>query len=174
MSIAILNSFVAAASVYGGIAPKHLATHLGPVLDGIASAMAERDGYMLDSDEAPLVLDNITRAVAAANEAAVVAEHGSAAAQSSPMIMLTVTQSEWEIDNAAVRITYGGGRTYAALLVYLRNGACEVRVGAYPFAMEFDAESGDVLANLADIAASIERRRAATGITARAPGAFCW
>lgn len=173
MSIAILNSFVAAASIYGGIAPKHLAAHLGPVLDGIAESLANRNDYGLDSDEAPLVLDNIVRAVDAANADAVCEVWGDEEPDA-PMILLTTEQRPHDVDNCAVRITYGGGRTYASLLVYLRNGICEVYVGAYPSAMEFDSESGDVLANLADIAASIERRRAATGATARKPGALRW
>lgn len=150
-------SFVAAATVYGGIAPKHLPAHLGPVLDGIAQTLSSRDDYALGTDDVPGVIDNITRAVEAANQAAIVAEHGTD--QSAPMILLAVEQRADDPD--IVRITYGGGRTYAALLVVVRTGVCSMRVGAYSFATEFAGDAIDVPGILADLAASIERRRAA-------------
>lgn len=149
----IVPAFVAASSVFGGIAPRHLEHYLLPAI------AAHRDGCGFVADMEALALA-VRAAVEAANRAAVEAEFGAVAAQTSPMIMLEIDdRPDPEAGGEPrVNITYGGGRTFARLIVHLATGHCSWDVGARPYAVRWSTHPEGNLPDPADLEASALKR----------------
>ena len=159
----VLRRFIAAATAFGGTAPSHLPPSLVPVMERLADRFSGRDIYEFTDDERQLVIGEIKAAVEAANKAAYKAAGGGKNGDHFPMCFLEIAEVEGDL-----RISYGGGRTFAALDIRptgvgFQEHCSWNKLGLRPGVTEFgdDKSPEEISAVMADLGTSLARRAAA-------------